>query len=108
MLAIFPLLAYLGLFILLGNLRPAVGWRRAALRAAIVWGCVLTVITEGLSLFRAIQMAWLVAAWVLVVTLIAAWGVIWARRGHALRLPCLRWPSRGARLCYWSAPLHSW
>lgn len=94
MLAIFPLLAYLGLFILLGNLRPAVGWRRAALRAAIVWGCVLTVITEGLSLFRAIQMAWLVAAWVLVVTLIAAWGVIWARRGHALRLPCLRWPSR--------------
>jgi hypothetical protein len=92
LLAIIPLLAYLGLLLLLGNLQPALGWRRAALRAAVVWGCVLTAMVEGLSMLNAVQQPWLVAAWALVGILIGAAAVTWFRRGHALRFPRLRWP----------------
>lgn len=94
MLAVFPLLDYLGLWFLLGNLQPALGWRRAALRAAVLWGGVLTAMIEGLGLLRAIQAVWLVAAWALVGIVIGAGAVIWIRRGHALRFPRLRLPAR--------------
>lgn len=95
MLALFPLLVYLGLFLLLGNLQPEPDWRRAALRAAILWGCILTAIIELLSLPHAIQPAALVGAWGLAGILVAVVAVSWIRRGHAFQFPPLRWPDHG-------------
>jgi len=39
------------------------GWRSAVLRAAIVWGVALTIITELLSLFKLLTPMWVGGAW---------------------------------------------
>jgi hypothetical protein len=52
------------------------GWRSAILAAAITWGCLLTAVTEILSLLTLLTFGWLVALWGLcsvVCTLIYIW-----------------------------------
>ena len=41
-------------------------WRRSALTAAVAWGCLLTSVTEILSLFRLITFKWLLIVWTLI------------------------------------------
>ena len=56
-----PLIPFLAL--LLGCRRRGLPWRQSLLVAAIGWGALVTAITEGLSLFRAVTLPGLVGAW---------------------------------------------
>ncbi|MFQ5613334.1 MAG: hypothetical protein ACE5H9_14495, partial [Anaerolineae bacterium] len=64
-----------------GLSRPSGDWRHAFLLASIVWGVWVTLITEGLSLFNALQFRWVLGLW-----LVAALGAgliflrTWRRR----------------------------
>jgi hypothetical protein len=92
MLAVLPLAALAALTLLLGNLAPAWGWRRAALRATLAVGAFLVLVTEGLSLVSAITPWALAAAWAALLLLVAL-GIIrqWRRAGRLL-LPTPRIP----------------
>ena len=61
MFAFVPLIPFLAL--LLGYRRRGLPWRPSFLVAAIWWGTLVTVITEGLSLFRAVALPGMVGAW---------------------------------------------
>jgi hypothetical protein len=55
---------FLALILLTWRFRQRWGsWRISILSAAVVWGVVLTVITEGLSLLRLLSFWWVLAAW---------------------------------------------
>jgi hypothetical protein len=58
----------------LPRLRPSRwgSWRATIVRAAIVWGVALVVITEGLSLFRLLSFAWLLVSSLTALVLVAA------------------------------------
>jgi hypothetical protein len=58
--------------------KPGSDWRGAFLRASILWGASLVVITEGLSLVGAIAPPWIAAAWAAVLITMIWLGV---RRG---------------------------
>jgi hypothetical protein len=64
MLALIPLLAFVGLFLVLLRFSPA-DWRLAFLRAAAAWGVYLVLVTELLSLLRLVTRAGLALAWLL-------------------------------------------
>ena len=59
-----PILAYIALAAALG-LRRA-GWRDALIRAATIWGVLVVVITEGLSMTRWLSRSSMATAWLLV------------------------------------------
>jgi hypothetical protein len=92
-LTLLPLAALVVLWLLLGNLVPRWGWRRAALRAAVAAGVWLVLATEALSLLNAITPAGLAAVWAL--ALLAAAGAlgIHAKKAGKLLLPVVRIPS---------------
>lgn len=56
-------------------------WRRAVLSASVIWGSLLTIITELLSLFSLLTFGWVLALW-LVATLVAAALYLRLRRGE--------------------------
>ncbi len=98
MLALLPLLAYLGILLTLANLRGGLGWRRAALRSAILWGCYLTAVTELLSLIHAIQAIWLTFAWGGACLFLGVILIRCARQNGGLRIPRVELPKGwGAR-----------
>ncbi len=74
--ALLPLLA-LSLLVLL-RWRPRAGFYRASLEAAVLWGTLVVLATEMLSLFRSLNSAWLSAFWG--AACVAA-GIFLARRG---------------------------
>ncbi len=90
-LALIPAAAYFGGFILIGNLQSEPAWRRAALRAAILWAAYAILTTEILSVFSGVTPLNLSISW-----LLPAFGfVLWAlprRAAGTLRLPRLRGP----------------
>ena len=59
------------------------GWREAAIHAALIWGCGVVVVTEGLSVARAFSFGPVLALWVgatgLTVVLALRPGVSWAK-----------------------------
>ena len=77
MLALIPLLAFVGLFLVLCRFSPA-DWRLAFLRAAIGWGVYMVLATELLSLFRLVTAAGLAAAWLLPCLACGGW-LFWSR-----------------------------
>lgn len=97
MLAVVPLIAFglLGL----GLRRRGLPWRPAVLGAAIGWGVVVVLITEGLSLVRAVTLPGVMGAWL--VACIAA-GVVLAR-GRRAAGPA---PSPGLETRAW--PAEAW
>ncbi|MCJ7706412.1 MAG: hypothetical protein MUO38_02220, partial [Anaerolineales bacterium] len=105
MLALIPLLALAGLWLLLGNLRPAWGWRRCLLRAALLWGCWAILAVEGLSLVQGLTQAGLALAWVVPLIASAAWLARQATRAGRLSRPSLSLPSTWADRGLWLAVL---
>src|SRR5262245_16389653 len=73
----------------LGRWRRGSPWRQSFLVAATTWGVLVTVITEGLSLFRALTLGPMVGAW-LGTGALACWLAVRSAatpRQRSLRLP---------------------
>jgi 4-amino-4-deoxy-L-arabinose transferase-like glycosyltransferase len=64
---VIPLLAFLAILTFFKANQSS--WRAAMMSAAVIWAVLLTVITEGLSLFERLTFWWLVGSWA-VVTLV--------------------------------------
>lgn len=47
-----------------------VPWRESVLTAAVLWGLLLTIITEALSVFEALSYPWLLGAWLVIGTVL--------------------------------------
>jgi hypothetical protein len=92
-LAAVPVFAYAGLVLRVGNTWPELGWRSASLRAAVVWGAYLVLLTEFLSLLEAIDVLWLVIGWLVPIVVTGAWFLKRKRTGAPLALPRLHLPS---------------
>jgi hypothetical protein len=87
MLVIIPILAYLGVLLALGNLNHQSDWRRASLRAALVWGAYLVVLTEVLSLVKAVTPLGLSLGWFIPILASVGWLIRRRRRGTKIILP---------------------
>src|SRR3990172_11233784 len=76
MLILLPILAFIALFLHLLSRGEGGGqsgsWQRIFLLSAAVWGGTLTVVTEGLSLFSAINQLWLAVTWLIILA-----GICW-------------------------------
>ena len=64
MVLILPL-AYISILLAVGNSILGTDWRQAALRAAMLWMAYLVLLTELLSLFKAIAPAGLFIGWLI-------------------------------------------
>lgn len=71
MLAILPLVGALLLFLLFQQRNN--NWRESLLLSAVGWGLLVTLITETLSLFKAISLAPLAATWLTIDLLLLFW-----------------------------------
>jgi hypothetical protein len=87
MLVFIPILAYVGILLFLGNLNHQIDWRRASLRAALVWGSYLVVLTEVLSLVKAVRPLGLSLGWLIPILGSAGWLIRRRRRGTKIDLP---------------------
>jgi 4-amino-4-deoxy-L-arabinose transferase-like glycosyltransferase len=81
------ILSFLSIWIIVGNSEREPDWRMAVIQAAIVWAGYLTLCTEILSLFHAINRLALSLVWSVPVLVGILW--IWLRLSHhkILRLP---------------------
>jgi hypothetical protein len=61
MMALLPLLVLAGLILLAR--RKSGDWLQALVAGAVAWGCLLVLLTEGLSPLRALSAPWLTVAW---------------------------------------------
>jgi 4-amino-4-deoxy-L-arabinose transferase-like glycosyltransferase len=91
MVLILPL-AYISILLAVGNSRLGTDWRRAALRAAMLWMAYLVLLTEVLSLLKAITHTGLFFGWLL--PIIAAGFFLWQRfkRGEKILFPKIARP----------------
>ena len=87
-LAVLPVVCFGLSLAYLGATNP---WRIAFMKAAVVWGLLVGANTEVLSLFGALSISWLSAAWALECC-VAAFGLWWRRveLAERWRLPSLR------------------
>jgi hypothetical protein len=83
------MLAYVGFFLVLGNLNSEKMWGRAFFRASVVWGTYLILLTEGLSLFEAITPLGLALGWI--VPILASIGVLVSRVSFKLPIVLPKW-----------------
>jgi hypothetical protein len=74
MLILIPILAFAVIFLHLFGLSTETGargpWQKAFLLSAAIWAAAVTLISEGLSLIRAIDQFWLSVAWLLILTIV--------------------------------------
>ena len=63
--AIIPLICFTCIFLIIYRMPDKYGWRCSFLLASIVWGVLLTVITELLSLFHILVYEWVIGLWAL-------------------------------------------
>jgi uncharacterized membrane protein len=61
-----PLLCFVLIFLNLRGRASENDWRRSFLEAAVIWGLLLTAVTEVLSFFGSLSRGWVVAFWLLV------------------------------------------
>lgn len=87
-----PFFAFLITFLALGNRWPELGWRRAFLRAAVLWGAAAVVLTKILSLSAAVRPSYLLAGWMALTTLVAIDLARTLRERGSLDLPSFVWP----------------
>jgi len=85
MLALIPILAFLGLFLALLRYFPA-DWRLAFLRAATAWGVYMVLVTELLSLLHLVTVSGLALAWLLPCLVTGGW-LTWSRGPRGRRPP---------------------
>lgn len=60
--ALLPLIVLAGLILLAR--RKSGDWLQGLVAGAVAWGCLLVLLTEGLSPFRALSALWLTVAWI--------------------------------------------
>jgi hypothetical protein len=87
MLVLIPALSYIGIFLCLGNREQESKWRGITLQAAVLWGSYLVVLTEVLSVFRAVTPFWLSLGWLIPLLSSSAWLISRTRKGSRLRFP---------------------
>ena len=93
MLVVIPAFAYVGLVLWIGNTWTNGGWRGSALRAAVVWGAYLVLLTEFLSKFKAIEPIWLTIGWAAPSVALGIWLISRARGASTLMIPRLGAPA---------------
>lgn len=75
MFIIIPFTCFIFIFLIfyvrLKNLENLICWRTSFLSASVVWGVLLTVITEILSIFRLLTFGWLLGLWILAIFILA-------------------------------------
>jgi hypothetical protein len=91
-LVILPLFAFLTIFLVIGNIKPETGWRQTLLRAGLLSGFYLILLTETLSLVRGITPIGLAIAWAAPITIGAAILILRVRGGESLRFPRVQIP----------------
>ena len=64
MFVVIPLVS-LGLLVLILSCKKDSCWRSAILQAAMIWGVLLTAITEILSFFKLLSFGWVLGLWLL-------------------------------------------
>ena len=123
MAGILPFIAFLSLWLAIGNAGERLRWRWAFLRATLIWGAFAVALTEGLSLAKAVAPTSLQVGWGAVA--VAAFGTLVARRlrGGGLALPRFSLPpDLGSRIALfvtavvlaataavaWQAPPNTW
>ncbi len=80
-------LAYLSIWIMVGNFEREPNWRLALIQSLILWGAFLVVGTEILSFFNAVTKIALVILWALPILTGIIWAWVWLKKGKVLRLP---------------------
>jgi len=93
LLAVLPFLAFVGMTLALASWRPAWGWRRSLMRAAVLAGAYGILTAEVLSLAGAITRGALAAVWILLLAAEIGWLASRIRRDGGLRTPPLRLPA---------------
>lgn len=81
------ILAFLTIWIMVGNSEREPDWRLALVQALIIWAAYAILGTEFLNLFSAITKTALVTLWVIPLLAGGGWVWLWLKRGKALRLP---------------------
>jgi hypothetical protein len=83
------MLAFMGFFLILGNLDSDKVWERAFFRASVLWGTYLILLTEGLSLLGAITPLGLTLGWL--VPIFVTVGVLVSRASSELPIALPKW-----------------
>jgi hypothetical protein len=86
MLVTLPLVAFILLLLICRTHEPS--WRGSALSAAVVWGLLLALMTEGLSLFHALTAEWVAALWASACLVLGSW--YWSRLRSGYPLPVVK------------------
>jgi hypothetical protein len=73
LLVLLPIIAYIGFLLALANWDRDCDWRQAALRAALIWGGYIVLLTEILSLVRAVTIWGLLVGWSIPIVLVIIW-----------------------------------
>ena len=81
------ILAFLIIWIMVGNSEREPNWRLALVQALILWGAYAILGTELLSLFSCVTRTALIILWIVPIVAGILWGWLWLRKGKALRLP---------------------
>lgn len=93
LLGLLPVVVLFALIILLANIMPDSSWRRACLRAGVLWASYIAVLNELLSIWRAITLIGLIIAWSLPLVGVVVFFFVHLKRGHNIRLPHLGVPN---------------
>jgi len=80
-------LAFISIWIIVGNNEREPNWRLALVQTAILWGGFLILGTEILGFFSAINRLSLSLMWLLPVLIGIGWVWVWLKQGRVLRLP---------------------
>jgi hypothetical protein len=91
MLLVLPVSAFVILIFLMASIFRDLGWRRAFLRASLLWSAWLVLIVEILSLFHAVTKISLVVMWLLLLGVSAIWLISRWQKGLRPRRPDLSW-----------------
>ncbi len=87
LLAILPISVLLVLIVAVASVYPEKGWRAAVLRAAVIWGTYLVLLTEILSFGKALTRIGLSIGWGLPLFLIMSFLIMRVRRGDSISIP---------------------
>lgn len=94
MFSLIPIIGFGLLWLGFANRRPLRGWRRSFLDASIAWGVFAILLTEFLSLFKAVTLPGLALGWAGLALAGAARLVLVWRDSGRMELPALRLPPR--------------
>lgn len=92
LLASIPLLFFICLLLVLGNVQTELGWRRTFLRTSLLWGGYAILILEPLSAFEMISPLYLALVWIIPTTGLCLKLFQIVRQTRRLHLPSVKIP----------------